>query len=88
MSALPEEKIQSDSMADLKCSTVRTILKSLLTDGGCVEQRLLLDERDRVVPEVDARSEERLGESRLDVLLRRFEGDLPPRRRFGSGGDV
>ena len=59
-----------------------------LTDRGRVEQRLLPDERDRAVPVVDARSEERLGKGGLDVTVPRLEGDLSPGRRLGSSRNV
>ena len=59
-----------------------------LTDRGRVEQRLLPDERDGAVPVVDARSEERLGQSGLDVPVPRLEGDLSPGRRLGGSCNV
>ena len=63
-------------------------MRAFLTDRGRVEQRLLPDERDRAVPVVDARSEERLGQSGLDVPAPRLEGDLSPGRRLGSSRNL
>ena len=59
-----------------------------LTDRGRVKQRLLPDERDGSVPVMDARSEERLGQSGFDVTVPRLEGDLSPGRRLGSSRNV
>ena len=60
----------------------------LLTDRGRVKQRLLPDERDGSVPVMDARSEERLGQSGFDVTVPRLEGDLSPGRRLGSSRNL